>query len=55
MTIIINTVLAGVLIHFGAGIHMVKFVAAVAYVVQPLFLSASVTAVLNAAFAYFRV
>lgn len=38
MTIIINTVLAGVLIHFGAGIHMVKFVAAVAYVVQPLFL-----------------
>ncbi len=38
MTTIINTVLAAILIHFGAGIHMVKFVAAVAYVVQPLFL-----------------
>ena len=38
MTTIINTVLAAILIHFGAGIHMVKFVAAAAYVVQPLFL-----------------
>lgn len=38
MTTVINTVLAAILIHFGAGIHIVKLVAAVAYVVQPLFL-----------------
>ena len=38
MTTVINTVLAAILIHFGAGIHIVKLVTAVAYVVQPLFL-----------------
>lgn len=38
MTTVINTVLAAILIHFGAGIHIVKFVAVAAYVVQPLFL-----------------
>ena len=38
MTTIINTLLSAVLIHLGAGIHMVKLVAAIAYIVQPLFL-----------------
>lgn len=38
MTTIINTVLSAVLIQMGAGIHIVKLVAAIAYIVQPLFL-----------------
>lgn len=38
LTTIINTVISGIFIYFGAGIHIVKLVAAIAYVVQPLFL-----------------
>ena len=38
LTTIINTVLAVILIKFGAGIHIVKLVAAIAYIIQPLLL-----------------
>lgn len=38
LTTIINTIVASILIKLGAGIHLVKLVAAAAYIVQPLLL-----------------
>ncbi|MCI9618310.1 MAG: hypothetical protein HFG31_10035 [Eubacterium sp.] len=37
-TTIINTILSAVLIHMDANIHIVKFIAVLSYIVQPLFL-----------------
>lgn len=39
LTTIINTILSVILINHGAGIHVVKLVAAIAYIIQPLLLS----------------